>query len=109
MGRANFAFSAFEEVRVTLGSSARYLRERRTRLSYTAAPVSMDPSVLVSGHETVFEGSQIEGTGRRRCRNAQGGRRKDFLGVDAHHKALAKEASGNRGRPAKSDPWQASQ
>src|SRR5215208_428191 len=34
MGRANFAFSAFEEVRVTLGSSARYLRERRTRLSY---------------------------------------------------------------------------
>jgi transposase len=41
----------------------------------------MDPSVLVSGHETIFEGSQIEGTGRRRCRNAQGGRRKDFLSV----------------------------
>ena len=79
------------------------------KLALTAAPVSMDPYVLVSGHETVFEGPEIEGTGRRRCRNAQGGGRKDFLGVDAHHKALAQEASGNGGRPAKSDPWQACQ
>src|SRR5215216_246748 len=58
----------------------------------TAAPVSIDPNVLASGHETVFEGPQIEGTGRRRCRNAQGEGRKDLLGVDARHKALAQEA-----------------
>ncbi len=27
----------------------------------TAAPVSIDPCVLVSGYEAIFEGSQIEG------------------------------------------------
>src|SRR5215213_9421759 len=73
----------------------------------TAAPVSIDPYVLASGHETIFEGSQIEGAGRRRRWQTQGGGRKDLLFVDAHHKALAKETSRNGGRRAKSDPWQA--
>ncbi len=59
----------------------------------TAVPVSIDPCVLVSGNETIFEGPEIEGARRCRCWQAQGGDRKDLLGVDAHHKALAKEAS----------------
>src|SRR5215208_342438 len=75
----------------------------------TAAPVSIDPYVLASGHETIFEGSQIEGAGRRRRWQTQGGGRKDLLCVDAHHKALAKETSRDGGRRAKSDPWQALQ
>ena len=75
----------------------------------TAAPVSIDPYVVASRHETVFEGSQVEGALGRRCRDAQGGGRKHLLGVDAHHKALAKEASGEWGRGAESDPRQASQ
>jgi hypothetical protein len=54
----------------------------------TAAPVSIDPCVLVSGHEAIFEGSEIEGALSRRRRQTQGGGRKDLLGVDAHHKAL---------------------
>jgi hypothetical protein len=75
----------------------------------TATPVSIDPCVLVSGHETIFEGAQIEGALSRRCRDAQGRDRKDLLGVDANHKALAKEASGKGARRAKGDPRQASQ
>jgi hypothetical protein len=51
--------------------------------------------VLVFGHETIFEGPQIEGAGRRRCRDALREGRKDLLCFDAYHKALAKEASGN--------------
>jgi transposase len=53
--------------------------------------------MLASGNETIFEGSEIEGAGRRRRRNTQGGGRKDLLGVDAHHKALAKETSRDGG------------
>ena len=63
-----------------------------SRGDLTAAPVSIDPYVLASRHETVFEGSQVKGARRRRCQDAQGGGREDLLGVDAHHKALAKEA-----------------
>jgi transposase len=37
--------------------------------------------VLVSRHETVFEGSEIEGARRCRRRKAQGGGRKDLLSV----------------------------
>ncbi len=63
--------------------------------------------VLVSRHEAVFEGSQIEGAGRRRRRYTQGAGRQDLLlGVDAHHKALAEETSGDRGCGAKGDPRQ---
>ena len=58
----------------------------------TAARVSIDPCVLVCGHETIFEGSQIEGALSRRLGQAQGRGRQDLLGVDAHHKALAQEA-----------------
>ena len=47
--------------------------------------------MLASGHETVFEGSEIEGALGRRRRYAQGAGRQDLLGVDAHHKALAKK------------------
>jgi transposase len=47
--------------------------------------------VLASGHETIFEGSEIEGALGRRRRYTQGAGREDLLGVDAHHKALAKE------------------
>jgi hypothetical protein len=47
--------------------------------------------VLASGHETVFEGSEIEGALGRRRRYTQGAGRKYLLGVDAHHKALAEE------------------
>ena len=61
----------------------------------TAAPVSIELYVLASRHEAIFEGSEIEGSGRRRCRQPQGGGRKDLLGVDAHHKALAKETASN--------------
>jgi hypothetical protein len=35
--------------------------------------------------------------------------RKDLLGVDAHHKALAEEASRDGGRAARTDPRQAFQ
>ena len=64
----------------------------------TAGRVLSDTGGLVSfelaaeGHETVFEGSQVEGALGRRRRYTQGGGRQDLLGVDAHHKALAKEA-----------------
>src|SRR5215218_6926518 len=77
--------------------------------SLTAAPVSIDPYVVASRHETVFEGSQVKGARRRRCRDAQGGGREDLLCVDAHHKALDKEASRDRGRGARADPRQALQ
>ena len=46
--------------------------------------------VLASGHETIFEGSEIEGALGRRRRYTQGAGSEDLLGVDAHHKALAK-------------------
>src|SRR3954468_20166003 len=69
----------------------------------TATPVSMDP-VLVSRDEAVFERPEIESARRRRRRQTQGGGGKDLLGVDAHHKALAEETSGDRRCAAKSDP-----
>ena len=69
-------------------TSSQYL-EKPSRL--TAVPVNIDPCVLASGHETVFEGSQIQGALGRRCRYTQGAGRQDLLGVDAHHKTLAKE------------------
>jgi hypothetical protein len=53
--------------------------------------------MLTSGHETVFERSEIEGAGRRRPRGVQGGGREDLLGIGAHHKALANEASRDGG------------
>jgi transposase len=49
-------------------------------------PVNVEPCVLASGHETVFEGSETQGALGRRCPNTQGGGRQDLLGVDAHHK-----------------------
>src|SRR5829696_3686650 len=58
----------------------------------TAAPVSIDPCVVASFHETVFEGSEVEGALGRRCRYTKGRGRKHLLGVDAHHKALAQKA-----------------
>ena len=73
----------------------------------TAAPVSIDPCVVAFGHETVFEGSEIEGACRRRLRQTQAGGRQDLLGVDANHKALAQEEEGQRGRGARTDPRQA--
>src|ERR671917_1888999 len=73
----------------------------------TAPPVSIDPYVVASGHETVFEGSQIEGALSRRRGQTQGGGRQNLLGVDAHHKALAKKASRDRGCRARADPRQA--
>lgn len=81
----------------------------RTTEDLTAAPVSIDPCVLASRHETIFEGSQIEGALSRRRWQSQGRGRKDLLGVDAHHKALAKEASGERGCGARAYPRQAFQ
>jgi hypothetical protein len=48
-------------------------------------------SVLVSRHEAIFEGSEIEGALSRGRRQTQGGGCKDLLGVDANHKALAKK------------------
>ena len=38
----------------------------------TAAPVSIDPCVVASFHETVFEGSEVEGALSRRCRYTKG-------------------------------------
>jgi hypothetical protein len=75
----------------------------------TAVPVSIDPCVLASGHETIFEGSEIEGALGRRRRHTQGGGSEDLLGVGTYHKALVKETSGDRRCAAKSDPWQALQ
>jgi transposase len=60
--------------------------------------------VLASRHETVFEGSEIEGALGRRRRYTQGAGRQDLLGVDAHHKALAKEALRDRRCAAEGDP-----
>src|SRR4051812_41582948 len=65
--------------------------------------------MVASRHETIFEGSEIEGARRRRRRQTQGGGRKDLLGIDAHHKALAKKTSRERGCAAQADPWQAFQ
>jgi hypothetical protein len=66
--------------------------------------------MVASRHETIFEGSEIEGARRRRRRRqTQGGGRKDLLGIDAHHKALAKKTSRDRGCAAQADPWQAFQ
>src|SRR3712207_2566556 len=62
--------------------------------------------MLVSGNETIFEGSAIEGARRRRRRYTQGGGRKDLLGIGAHHKTLAKEASGDRRCGTQADPRQ---
>src|SRR5829696_6773821 len=73
----------------------------------TAAPVSIDPCVVASWHETVFEGSQIEGVSRGRLGRTQAGCREDLLGVDANHKALAQEEEGDRVRRARADPRQA--
>ena len=65
--------------------------------------------MLVSGNETIFEGSEIEGARRRRRRYAQGAARKDLLGFDAHDETLAKEASGERRCATQADPRQAPQ
>ena len=73
----------------------------------TAAPVSIDPYVVAFGHETIFEGSQIEGALSRRLRQTQGAGRKDLLGFDALHKALAKKTSRDRGCRARADSRQA--
>ena len=80
-----------------------------TTRQITAAPVSIDPCVVASWHETVFEGSEIEGALGRRRRNAQGGGRQDLLCFDANHKALAKATKVDGGRGAESDPRQACQ
>src|SRR5918993_5377543 len=85
------------------------LGSKLLRLLYTAAPVSIDPCMLVSGYEAIFERPEIEGARRRRHWNPQGGGREDLLGFDAHHKALAKEASRDGGRRAQSDPREALQ
>ena len=52
--------------------------------------------MLASGHEAIFEGPEIEGALSRRRRYTKGRGREDLLCFDAHHKALAKEASRNR-------------
>src|SRR5829696_237611 len=49
--------------------------------SPTATPVSIDPCVVASFHETVFEGSEVEGALGRRCRYTKGRGRKHLLGV----------------------------
>src|SRR5215212_831362 len=72
----------------------------------TATPVRIDPCVLASKDEAIFEGSEIESALSRRCRYTQGRGRKDLLGVDAHHKALAKETPRDGGRRAQADPRQ---
>ncbi len=63
--------------------------------------------MLVSRHEAIFEGSEIEGARCRRRRYTQGRGRKDLLGIDAHHKALAEETSRDGGCGAQADPRQA--
>src|SRR5215218_7133375 len=99
----------------SLGESrSEALRAYRTRWEgsiwgSTATPVSIDPCVLVSGNETIFEGPEIEGALSRRRRQTQGGGRKDLLCVGAHHKTLAQEASREWGCGAKSDPRQTPQ
>jgi hypothetical protein len=75
----------------------------------TAVPVKIDPHMLASGNEAIFEGPEIEGTRRRRRRQTQRAGRKDLLGSDADHKALVKEAARDRGRGAQADPRQALQ
>src|SRR4051812_35680200 len=60
--------------------------------------------MLASRNEAVFEGPEIEGARRCRRRYTQGGGRKDLLGFDAHHKALAEETSGDRRCAAQADP-----
>ena len=63
--------------------------------------------MLVSRHETIFEGSEIEDALGRRHRYTQGGGRKDFLRFDAHHEALAKKTSREWGCGTQADPRQA--
>src|SRR5215211_6088720 len=65
--------------------------------------------MLVYEHEAIFERPEIEGARRRRLWNPEGGGREDLLGFDAHHKALAKQTTPDRRRPAESDPRQALQ
>ena len=65
--------------------------------------------MLVSGNETIFKGSEIEGASRRRRRYTQAAGRKDLLGVDAHDKTLAQEASGDRRCGTQAYPRQALQ
>src|SRR5215212_256807 len=60
--------------------------------------------MLVSRHEAIFEGSQVEGALNRRRRYTLGEGRKDLLGVGAHHQALAKKTSRNRGCGAQAVP-----
>jgi hypothetical protein len=74
--------------RVAPDSIGRLLQQKDVPPS--AAPVSIDPCVLASRHETIFEGSQIEGALSGRLRQTQGGGSQDLLGVDAHHKAWLK-------------------
>src|SRR5215210_4358730 len=55
-------------------------------------------------HETVLEGSQAQGVGRRRSRDAPRGGGTRLRDLRALDQALAKEAKGNRERGALSHP-----
>src|SRR5215204_6289305 len=77
---------------LSLGRVEQHLLRRAISPHHTATPVSIDPCVVASFHETVFEGSEVEGALGRRCRYTKGRGRKHLLGVDAHHKALAQKA-----------------
>src|SRR5215204_1525707 len=83
--------------------------KRIERVCHSGARKYRSTYVVASRHETIFEGSQVEGALSRRRRQAQGRGREDLLGVDAHHKALAKEASRDRGCRARAHPRQALQ
>src|SRR5215203_5485186 len=88
--------------------SARCLLRRRLSAlqPVTATPVRIDPFVLASKDEAIFEGSQIESALSRRCRYTQGAGSKDLLGVDAYHKAVATKTPRDGGRRAQADPRQ---
>src|SRR5829696_9000190 len=81
-------------------------RCRARRFVLTATPVRIDPFVLASKDEAIFEGSQIESALSRRCRYTQGAGSKDLLGVDAYHKAVATKTPRDGGRRAQADPRQ---
>ena len=60
------AFDPHEERKTPLASSHAGL------IHPTAAPVSIDPYMLASRHETIFKGSEIEGARCRRRWQSQG-------------------------------------
>jgi hypothetical protein len=60
-------------------------------------------------HESVFEGPQAQGVGRRRSRDAPQGGGPDLRNLGPFHQTLAQAQEGERSRGALSHTWPSGQ